>query len=94
MPRDDLHLDPGGDLRQLFGLDESSFGTHNGLWPFASTERGEIMFLIAAPEAPRLLVSYDETWAERRTSFDERLSRYLFGEDMGEPNTAAFTLGP
>jgi hypothetical protein len=94
VPWDDLHLDPDEDPRQLFGLDELSFGTRNGLWPIASTDRGETIFLIAAPEAPRLLVSYDETWAEHRMSFAEWLYRYLIGEDMSGPNSAAFYPGP
>ncbi|WP_372351026.1 SMI1/KNR4 family protein [Streptomyces sp. KL116D] len=77
----------------LFDLDELSFGTRNGLWPIASTDRGEFIFLIAAPDAPRFLVSFDETWAEHRMSFAEWLYRYLIGEDMTGPNSAAFTPG-
>lgn len=94
VPWDDLHLDPDEDPRQLFGLDELSFGTRNGLWPIASTDRGETLFLIAASESPRLLVSYHETWAEHCMSFAEWLYRYLIGEDMSGPNSAAFYPGP
>lgn len=41
VPWDDRDLDADEDPRQLFGLDELSFGTRNGLWPIASTDRGE-----------------------------------------------------
>ncbi|WNO66132.1 SMI1/KNR4 family protein [Streptomyces sp. AM2-3-1] len=94
VPWDDLDLDADEDPRQLFGLDELSFGSRNGLWPIASTDRGETIFLIAAKSVPRLLVSYDETWAEHRMSFAEWLYRYLIGEDMTGPNSAAFYPGP
>lgn len=40
-------LDPDEDPRLLFGLTELSFGTRNGLWPIASTDRGETLFLVA-----------------------------------------------
>ncbi|WP_428957371.1 hypothetical protein [Streptomyces sp. cg35] len=90
MPWDELDLDANEDPRQLFGLDELTFGTRNGLWPIASTDRGETVFLVDAISAPRLLVSFDETWAEHRMSFAEWLYRYLIGEDMTGPNSAAF----
>ncbi|MFF1839081.1 hypothetical protein ACFVXE_33630 [Streptomyces sp. NPDC058231] len=90
IPWDELDLDADEDPRQLFGLDELSFGTRNGLWPIASTDRGETIFLISATSVPRLLVSYDETWAEHRMSFAEWLYRYLIGDDMTGPNSAAF----
>ncbi|MEV5944459.1 SMI1/KNR4 family protein [Streptomyces sp. NPDC051994] len=89
-----LDLDADEDPRLLFGLDELSFGTRNGLWPIASTNRGETIFLLGAPDAPRLLVSYDETWTEHRISFAEWLYCYLIGEDMSGPNSAAFYPGP
>ncbi|WP_372344019.1 hypothetical protein [Streptomyces sp. KL116D] len=38
-------------------------------------------------------MSFDETWAEHRMSFAEWLYRYLIGEDMTGPNSAAFTPG-
>ncbi|MFD8050166.1 SMI1/KNR4 family protein [Streptomyces chartreusis] len=94
VPWDDLDLDADEDPRRLFGLDEMSFGTRNGLWPIASTDRGETIFLLGAPDAPRLLVNYDETWAEHRMIFAEWLYRYLIGEDMSGPNSAAFYPGP
>ncbi|MFE2522523.1 SMI1/KNR4 family protein [Streptomyces mirabilis] len=94
VPWDDLDLDADEDPRRLFGLDELSFGTRNGLWPIASTDRGETIFLLATPGAPKLLVNYDETWAEHRMSFAEWLYRYLIGEDMSGPNSAAFYPGP
>jgi hypothetical protein len=87
-------LDPDEDPRRLFGLDGLSFGTRNGLWPIAGTDRGETVFLIAAPGAPRLLVSWHETWAEHRMGFAEWLYRYLVGEDMSGPGSAAFYPGP
>ncbi|MEU9091500.1 SMI1/KNR4 family protein [Streptomyces sp. NPDC048428] len=94
VPWDDLDLDAEEDPRRLFGLDELSFGTRNGLWPIASTDRGETIFLLAAPDAPRLLINCDETWAEHRMCFAEWLCRYLIGEDMSGPNSAAFYPGP
>ncbi len=94
VPWDDLDLDAAEDPRILFGLDELSFGTPNGLWPIASTDRGEIIFLLATPDDPRFLVSFDETWAEHRISFAEWLYHYLVGEDMTGPNSAAFYPGP
>ncbi|MEU3277881.1 hypothetical protein [Streptomyces antibioticus] len=65
------------------------FGTRDGLWPIASTDRGEAVSLIASANSPRLLVSYRETWAEYRMSFAEWPYRYLIGEDMSGPNSAA-----
>ncbi|MFE2488275.1 SMI1/KNR4 family protein [Streptomyces mirabilis] len=94
VPWDDLDLDADENPRQLFGLDELSFGTCNGLWPIASTDRGETIFLLGATDAPRLLVNYDETWEEHRMSFAEWLYRYLIGEDMTGPNSATFCPGP
>lgn len=98
VPWDDLDLDADEDPRQLFGLAELSFGTRNGLWPITSTDRGETVFLLAATDAeadtPRFLVNFDETWVEHRISFAEWLYRYLIGEDMTGPNSAAFYPGP
>ncbi|MFH9983124.1 hypothetical protein ACH4ND_28625 [Streptomyces sp. NPDC017179] len=70
------------------------FSTRNDLWPIASTDRGETIFLDAAADATRLVVNYDETWAERRMSFTEWLYRYLIGEDMTGPNSSALYPGP
>ncbi|MFJ8655811.1 hypothetical protein ACIRNU_26005 [Streptomyces rochei] len=61
MPWDELDLDADEDPRQLLGLEELSFGTQNGLWPIAGTDRGETIFLDAASDATRLVVNYDET---------------------------------
>ncbi|MEU9954800.1 SMI1/KNR4 family protein [Streptomyces sp. NPDC050982] len=91
---DELDLDADEDPRQLFGLEELSFGTRNGPWPIASTDRGETIFLDAAADGTRLVVNYDETWAEHRMSFTEWLYRYLIGEDMTGPNSSAFYSGP
>ncbi|MFF0597535.1 hypothetical protein [Streptomyces antibioticus] len=91
---DDLDLDADEDPRKLFGLDELSFGTRDGLWPIASTDRGEAVFLIASANSLSLLVSYHETRAEYRMSFAEWLYRYLIGEDTSGPNSAAFYPGP
>ncbi|MFE2474197.1 hypothetical protein [Streptomyces mirabilis] len=42
VPWDDLDLDADEDPRRLFGLDELSFGTRNGLWlPMSADERPE-----------------------------------------------------
>ncbi|MGW2788058.1 SMI1/KNR4 family protein [Streptomyces populi] len=89
-------LDPDEDPRLLFGLTELSFGTPRGLWPIASTDRGETVFLVAAGTAdPWLLVEDGEGgWARYDMSFSEWLYRYLIGEDMAGPNTAAFYPGP
>lgn len=94
VPWDELGLDADEDPCRLFGLEELSFGTRNGLWPIASTDRGETIFLLAAADTPRILVSYDEIRAEHRMSFSEWLYRYLIGEDMAGPNSSAFYPGP
>lgn len=89
-------LDPDEDPRSLFGLKELSFGTRNGLWPIASTDRGETLFLMAVDGTlSRILVEDGEGgWAQYEMSFAEWLYRYLVGEDMAGPNTSAFYPGP
>ncbi|WP_228181422.1 SMI1/KNR4 family protein [Streptomyces anulatus] len=93
-PWDDL--DPDEDPRLLFELEELSFGTRNGLWPIAGTDRGETIFLMATDDAaPGLLVEDGEGgWARYDMTFTEWLYRYLIGEDMAGPNTSAFYPGP
>ncbi|MFF1604131.1 SMI1/KNR4 family protein [Streptomyces mirabilis] len=94
VPWDDLDADE--DPRLLFGLTELSFGTSNGLWPIASTDRGETLFLTAADGTlSGILVEDGEGgWAQYEMSFAEWLYRYLVGEDMAGPNTSAFYPGP
>ncbi|MFF2512995.1 SMI1/KNR4 family protein [Streptomyces sp. NPDC058086] len=94
VPWDDLDADE--DPRLLFGLTELSFGTSNGLWPIASTDRGETLFLTAADGMlSGILVEDGEGgWAQYEMSFAEWLCRYLIGEDMAGPNTSAFYPGP
>lgn len=94
VPWDDL--DPDEDPRLLFGLTELSFGTSNGLWPVASTDRGETLFLTAVDGTlSGILVEDGEGgWAQYKMSFAEWLYRYLVGEDMAGPNTSAFYPGP
>ncbi|MFF4519812.1 SMI1/KNR4 family protein [Streptomyces mirabilis] len=94
VPWDDLDADE--DPRLLFGLTELSFGTSIGLWPIASTDRGETLFLTAADGAlSGILVEDGEGgWAQYEMSFAEWLYRYLIGEDMAGPNTSAFYPGP
>ncbi|MEU9272456.1 SMI1/KNR4 family protein [Streptomyces sp. NPDC048251] len=89
-------LDSDEDPRLLLGLTELSFGTRNGLWPIASTDRGETLFLVAVDDpAPWILVEDGEGgWARYDMSFAEWLYRYLIGEDMAGPNTSAFYPGP
>lgn len=89
-------LDPDEDPRLLSGLTELSFGTRNGLWPIAGTDRGETLFLVAADDAALgLLVEDGEgSWARFEMSFAERLHRCLVGEDMTGPDTSAFYPGP
>jgi hypothetical protein len=89
-------LDPDEDPRLLFGLAELTFGTRNGLWPIAGTDRGETLFLVAAHgTAPWLLVEDGEGgWARYDMSFAEWLYRYFIGEDMAGPNSAVFYPGP
>ncbi|MGZ9935400.1 SMI1/KNR4 family protein [Streptomyces sp. NC-S4] len=89
-------LDPDEDPRLLFELAELNFGTRDGLWPIAGTDRGEVVFLAAADgTAPWLLVADgDGGWARYEMSFAEWLYRYLIGEDMAGPNTSAFYPGP
>ncbi|MFJ3820542.1 SMI1/KNR4 family protein [Streptomyces nodosus] len=89
-------LDPDEDPRLLFGLTELSFGTRNGLWPIASTDRGETLFLMAADGMLSGILAEDGEggWAQYKMSFAEWLYRYLVGEDMAGPNTSAFYPGP
>ncbi|MFF0435603.1 SMI1/KNR4 family protein [Streptomyces sp. NPDC004327] len=96
VPWDELDLDADEDPRVLFGLTELSFGTRNGLWPIASTDRGETIFLMAADDtAPWFLVEDGEGgWARYDMNFAEWLYRYLIGEDMAGPNSSAFYPGP
>jgi hypothetical protein len=54
-PWNELDLDADEDPRQLFGLEELSFGTQSGLLPIASTDRGGAIFLEAAADVTRLV---------------------------------------
>ncbi|MDX3055976.1 SMI1/KNR4 family protein [Streptomyces sp. NE06-03E] len=92
VPWDELDLEADEDPRRFF--DELSFGTPDGLWPVASTDRGETIFLAFGAHAAKFLVKYDETWTEYRMGFAEWLYRYLIGENMTGPNSAAFYPGP
>ncbi|MFE1382555.1 SMI1/KNR4 family protein [Streptomyces sp. NPDC058740] len=96
VPWDELDLDVDEDPRVLFGLTELSFGTRNGLWPIASTDRGETIFLMAADDtAPWFLVEDGEGgWSRYDMSFAEWLYRYLIGEDMAGPDASAPYPGP
>ncbi|MEV4875757.1 SMI1/KNR4 family protein [Streptomyces cyaneofuscatus] len=91
-------LDPDEDPCQVFGLEELSFGTPQGVWPIAGTDRGETVFLVAADAdaaAPWLLVDDGECgWSRYDMGFAEWLYRYLIGEDMGGPNSSAYYPGP
>lgn len=77
-------------------MEELTFGTPNGLWPLASTDRGETVFL-AEPsgQGERLIIADgDGWWAEHRMPFAEWLHRYFIGGDMTGPNSSAFYPGP
>ncbi|MFF6774572.1 SMI1/KNR4 family protein [Streptomyces sp. NPDC012637] len=89
-------LAPDEDPRQLLGVEELRFGTSDGLWPLASTDRGETVFLLTADGAARCLVVEDGEggWARYDMGFAEWLYRYLIGEDMAGPNSSAFYPGP
>ncbi|MFE9635826.1 SMI1/KNR4 family protein [Streptomyces sp. NPDC006463] len=89
-------LDPDEDPRLLFGLEDLRFGTPDGLWPIASTDRGETVFLVAASAAsPWLLVEDGEGgWGRYDMGFAEWLYRYLIGEDLAGPDSSAFYPGP
>ncbi|MFD7335732.1 SMI1/KNR4 family protein [Streptomyces violascens] len=92
---EEVGLDADEDPRLLFGLKELTFGTPDGLWPIASTDRGETVFLIPGSDTPHLVVEDGGIgWAEYRMSFAEWLYRYLIGEDMAGPNSSAFYPGP
>ncbi|SEQ10779.1 SMI1/KNR4 family protein [Streptomyces radiopugnans] len=94
---DGLDLDADEDPRQLFGLPELTFGTPNGLWPLASTDRGETLFLApgASGQGERFVIADgDGWWAEYRMPFAEWLHRYLVGEDMTGVNSSVFYPGP
>ncbi|MFE1560030.1 SMI1/KNR4 family protein [Streptomyces sp. NPDC058734] len=92
----DFDLDPDEDPRPLSGLTELTFGTRNGAWPIARTDRGETIFHVAEEDtAPWLLTEDGEGgWARYDMSFAEWLYRYLIGEDMAGPGTSAFYPGP
>ncbi|MCY0937341.1 SMI1/KNR4 family protein [Streptomyces sp. H34-S4] len=93
VPWDDL--DPDEDPRLLFGLEHLEFGTSSGLWPIASTNRGETIFLHPGPDTPTLLIEDGEGgWTRYCISFTEWLYRYLTGEDMAGPNSSTFYPGP
>jgi hypothetical protein len=95
VPWDELDLDADEDPRLLFGLEELEFGTANGLWPIADTDRGETVFLDSGSVSPRLLIEDGEGgWTEHHMGFAEWLYRYLIGEDMAGPNSSAFYPGP
>ncbi|GHC73116.1 SMI1/KNR4 family protein [Streptomyces cinnamoneus] len=95
VPWNDLNLEADEDPRRLFGLKELTFGTHDGLWPLASTDRGETIFLVSPSHASWLLVEDGEGgWARYDMGFAEWLYRYLIGEDMAGPNSSAFYPGP
>ncbi|MEV5241945.1 SMI1/KNR4 family protein [Streptomyces cinnamoneus] len=95
VPWDELDFDADEDPRRLFGLQELSFGTRNGLWPITSTDRGESVFLVQAPGAPYFIVEDGEGgWSRYTMSFAEWLYRYLIGEDMTGPNSSALYPGP
>ncbi|MFB6615085.1 SMI1/KNR4 family protein [Streptomyces sp. NPDC085524] len=89
-------LDPDEDPRLLCGLEDLCFGTRDGLWPIASSDRGETVFLVGADSAaPWLLVEDGEGgWARYDMSFAEWLYRYLVGEEMAGPGSSAFYPGP
>jgi hypothetical protein len=97
-------LGPDEDPRLLLGIEELSFGTRHGLWPLASTDRGETVFLAEAATAtattgatgtPYLVVAAkDGIWARHRMGFAEWLHRYLVGEDMAGPGSSALYPGP
>lgn len=94
---DALGLDDDEDPRKLFGLAELTFGTAQGLWPLASTDRGEDIFLLpgrAGQEDRLIIADGDGWWSEYRMTFAEWLYRYLIGEDMTGPNSSAFYPGP
>ncbi|MEV5141660.1 hypothetical protein AB0K71_33480 [Streptomyces syringium] len=52
-------LGPDEDPRLLFGLKGLRFGTRDGLWPIASTDRGETVFLVVAGTAAAWLLVED-----------------------------------
>jgi hypothetical protein len=94
---DGLDLDADEDPRRLFGLPELTFGTPGGLWPLASTDRGETLFLVpgASGRDERFVIADgDGWWAEYWMPFAEWLYRYLIGEDMAGVNSAVFYPGP
>jgi hypothetical protein len=93
IPWDDL--EPEEDPRLLFGLAELSFATRNGLWPIASTDQGETLFLMATDGTLSKILTEDGEggWAQYEMNFAEWLYRYLVGEDMAGPNTSAFYPG-
>ncbi|WP_329022315.1 SMI1/KNR4 family protein [Streptomyces sp. NBC_00690] len=74
------------------------FGGEKGMVPLCSTDRGEYVFLAPKVDGePGRLLTCDgdeQDFYEYRMSFGEWLSRYLTGDDMVGPHSAAFYPGP
>ncbi|CAL9575174.1 hypothetical protein SUDANB120_04934 [Streptomyces sp. enrichment culture] len=87
---------PDEDPRLLCGLKSLRFGGDDGLWPLASTDRGETVFLADAGTASAWLLVEDGEggWTRYDMGFAEWLHRYLVGEDTAGPNSPAFHPGP
>ncbi len=86
-----------GDPRPALGASELTFGAPGGLVPVLGTDRGEMVFF--APQvvdgAGQVFCLWDDDEFYRHDmSLSEWLYRYLLGEDLFGPNSAAFYPGP
>lgn len=86
-----------GDPRPALGTAGLTFGSPDGLVPVLGTDRGEMVFW-----APRVVdgggqvfcLWDDDEFYRQDMSLSEWLYRYLVGEDLFGPNSAAFYPGP
>ncbi|GAA1916604.1 hypothetical protein GCM10009716_27220 [Streptomyces sodiiphilus] len=85
------------DPRGALGLEKLEFGTPRGLVEIAGSDRSEVVFWAPSLDWPRgriFCLWGMEGFYEYRFTFSEWLYRYLVGEDMIGPNSAAFYPGP
>ncbi|MEV1007134.1 SMI1/KNR4 family protein [Streptomyces sp. NPDC049881] len=94
---EDIEFEGDGHPAALLGLPALEFGTAKGLVELVATDRGgESIFLGRGARAGRwrVFTIRDDECYEHAMDFSEWLFRYLAGEDVVGPNSAAFYPGP
>ncbi|GAA1916596.1 hypothetical protein GCM10009716_27210 [Streptomyces sodiiphilus] len=84
-------------VRAALGLERLEFGTPRGLVELMGSNRSETVLWAPSldrPEGRIFCLVGTEAFFEYRCTFSEWLYRYLVGEDMFGPNSAAFYPGP